>query len=121
MTWKYDQSSGALSHDGAPICVGYAGHEWGKNNPKAEKVVGIGPIPKGLWRIVAVKDSPNTGPFSIVLEPAKGTETYGRSAFRIHGDSVKLPGSASHGCIIVPRTIREKIWNSNDRNLMVIE
>ena len=68
-----------------------------------------------------MKDSPNTGPFTILLEPAPGTDTLGRSAFRIHGDSVRAPGTASHGCIILPRAIRDHIWRSGDRDLEVVE
>ncbi|HYE46677.1 MAG TPA: hypothetical protein VEA44_12995, partial [Caulobacter sp.] len=48
-------------------------------------------------------------------------EATGRSAFRIHGDSVRAPGTASKGCIILPRAVREAIWRSGDRDLEVVE
>lgn len=118
--WIYDQSSGKLSHNGEPVATGYAGHAWGKNNPNADAAPGIGPIPRGLWRLVSVANSKNTGPFTITLEPAPGTDTHGRSQFRCHGDSIAHPGEASHGCIILPRPIRERIWASNDRTLEVV-
>jgi hypothetical protein len=120
MTWKWDQSAGELTHFGGFVSNGYAGAGRGKNNPSMQDAQGVGPIPRGKWKIVSVKDSPNTGPFTIVLEPCPETDTRGRSAFRIHGDSVKNPGTASHGCIILPRMIREKIWKSGDRDLEVV-
>ncbi|MDB5724999.1 MAG: hypothetical protein JWQ16_1753 [Novosphingobium sp.] len=121
MNWVWDQSAGTLSRDDKLVSRGYAGAGRGKNNPAMQDAVGVGPIPRGRWIITTVRDSPNTGPFTIVLEPAKGTDTRGRSAFRIHGDSVKNPGTASHGCIILPRAIRNQIWASGDRDLVVIE
>lgn len=118
--WKWDQSAGALSRDGAPVSNGYSGNGRGKNNPSMQAAQGVGPIPAGRWRIVSVGDSPNTGPFTIVLQPEAGTDTFGRSEFRIHGDSIKAPGSASHGCIILPRVVRNQVWQSGDRALEVV-
>lgn len=120
MTWQWDQSAGALTRAGRFICKGYSGHEWGKNNPDAQASAGIGPIPRGKWRMTSVKESQNTGPFTIVLEPEAGTATEGRGDFRIHGDSIREPGEASHGCIILARAIREAIWNSGDHELEVV-
>src|ERR1035438_5538324 len=37
------------------------------------------------------------------LTPESGTNTFGREGFLIHGDSVQNPGTASHGCIILPQ------------------
>ena len=119
--WIWDQSAGELYKDDRLFSKGYSGNGRGKNNPSMQQAVGIGPIPRGRWIIKSVGDSPNTGPFTIVLEPEKLTEVFGRSAFRIHGDSIKNPGTASHGCIILPRDIREKIWKSGDRTLEVKE
>lgn len=121
MTWKWDQSAGELSRGGQLVSRGYSGAGRGKNNPAMQDAVGVGPIPRGLWSIAGVKDSPNTGPFTLVLEPKAGTDTRGRSAFRIHGDSVANPGTASHGCIILPRAVRQAIWSSQDRDLEVVE
>lgn len=121
MTWKYDQSSGEMSHNGAVAAKGYSGRDLGKNNPKMQAAVAVGPIPRGQWRMIDMRTSPNTGPLTIVLEPKPGTDTLGRSAFRIHGDSIAHPGLASHGCIILPRPVRQRIWDSGDRDLEVIE
>lgn len=122
--WIWDQSEGKMyraNQDGSRewIANGYSGHDVGKNNPNLEGTVATGPIPSGNWKITAVKNSPNTGPYTLVLEP-DGHNALGRSAFRIHGDSAKAPGTASHGCIILPRTIREQIWESGERSLLVV-
>jgi hypothetical protein len=117
----WDQSSGTLTRNGKIFAHGYSGADWGKNNPAAQEAKGIGPLPRGDWTITSVKDSQNTGPFTIVLEPCAETLCFGRSAFRIHGDSLRAPGTASHGCVILPRHIREAIWSSGDRLLRVVE
>jgi len=119
--YVWDQSTGELRLDGKPVSRGYAGKAHGKNNPALQAAVGIGPIPRGLWRLVAVRNSLNTGPFTIVLEPAPGTDSLGRTEFRIHGDSVARPGTASRGCIILPRAMREAIWRSGERLIEVVE
>jgi hypothetical protein len=51
------------------------------------------------------------------LAPAVGTDTFGRSAFLIHGDN--LTHTASHGCIILRREVRVQINQSTDRELIV--
>lgn len=120
--WTYDQSSGKLSLDGAFISAGYSGLGRGKNNPSLQAAKGIGPIPCGLWSIDPIAyNSANTGPYTIILAPAPETNTFGRSGFRIHGDSIANPGTASHGCIIMPRNIRNQIIASKDYQLTVVE
>jgi len=121
MTWRWDQSAGELSREGKLVSKGYSGWDRGKNNPAMQAAVGVGPIPAGIWRIVRRYDSANVGPAALELTPLQGTPTFGRSAFRIHGDSLRAPGTASHGCIILPRTIRDLIWASGDRDLVVVE
>jgi hypothetical protein len=118
--WRWDQSAGELSLNGQHVSNGYAGNGRGKNNPSMQAAQGVGPIPAGKWKIVSVADSPNTGPFTIKLQPCSGTECFGRSEFRIHGDSVAHPGTASHGCIILQRSVRDRIWKSGDRDLEVV-
>lgn len=129
--WIWDQSAGTLYReriDSATgrekryfVAKGYSGRDWAKNNPKAENVRSMGPIPMGLWQIGAPYNSKNVGPYALTLEPVDVVNLHGRSAFRIHGDSVKNPGTASRGCIILPRGIRELIWSSKDHKLRVIE
>lgn len=118
--WTYDQSAGVMSRGGKSY-AGYSGNGRGKNNPAMQAARGVGPIPAGRWRIVGPPyTSGNTGPYTMVLQPEVGTQTFGRSEFRIHGDSIKAPGTASHGCIILPRAVREAIWGSGDRELEVV-
>jgi len=117
--WTWDQSAGLLMRAGKSW-RGYSGAGRGKNNPVMEAAVGVGPIPQGRWTIRGQHDSANTGPCTLVLTPDHGTQTFGRSEFRIHGDSIAHPGTASHGCIILPRAVRDAIWASGDRALQVI-
>ena len=118
--WTWDISAGELSRDGQFVSKGYSGKARGKNNPALVAAVALGPIPPGRWSIVARYDSANVGPAALKLEPTPGTETFGRSAFRIHGDSIRDPGNASHGCIILPRPVRDRIWASGDRELLIV-
>lgn len=126
MTWTYKQSTGDLFHNGAYVATGYSGREWAKNNPGADHVKSMGPIPDGKWRVTEKYDSKNVGPYALVLhaiDATPGNDTHdltGRGAFRIHGDSIRAPGTASHGCIILSRAIRTKIWTSGDRDLEVV-
>lgn len=120
MGWKWDQSAGELTRDGVLISKGYSGAGRGKNNPAMQALVAVGPIPAGHWLITGRYNSANVGPAALILDPRPGTQTFGRSAFRIHGDSIRAPGTASHGCIILPRAIRDRIWASGDRSLEVV-
>ncbi len=119
MPWKYDQSSGELSYNGQVIGVGYAGFGIGKNNPEMEHMMDVGPIPKGEYHIgPAYKSSTGLGPLVMDLDPV-GHNALGRTLFRIHGDNAT--GTASEGCIIMPRNAREKVATSADRTLEVVE
>jgi hypothetical protein len=69
-----------------------------------------GPIPRGAWTIGEFFDDPGgKGPVVAHLTPCEGTETFGRSGFMIHGDNQALNHSASEGCIVAPRFIRDQI------------
>ncbi len=126
MTWRWDQSAGELSRDGKLVSRGYSGNGRGKNNPSLQGVAGVGPIPAGRWKIGAPYDSDRVGKYALRLEavdakPGDDVEQgTGRGAFRIHGDSISAPGTASRGCIILPRAVREAIWKSGDRDLEVV-
>jgi hypothetical protein len=124
MTWVWVQSEGRLFRDGRLISYGYSGKGRGKNNPALQSIAGVGPIPTGRWRIGAPYKSERVGPFTLPLYAEDGGEldrheATGRSAFRMHGDSIKAPGTASKGCIILPRAVREAVWRSGDRALVV--
>jgi hypothetical protein len=119
--WTYVQSTGDLQQDGTKIATGYSGFDNGKNNPSMQAVPNVGPIPQGDWTIVGPPaNTPDHGPFVLRLEPAARTNTFGRSGFLMHGDSIESPGCASHGCVIMPRPVREQVWNSGDTDLEVV-
>lgn len=125
--YQWHQSSGELwrgdadGNNGTFVSKGYSGAGDGKNNPAFQRVRNVGPIPQGKWKISGPPvDTPSHGPFVLHLFPCPSTNTFGRDGFLIHGDSVRLPGTASEGCIILSRAIREQIWSSGDRDLQVI-
>jgi len=120
MTWTYSQTTGALTHNGDLVGHGYSGYGAGKNNSAMQTVRAVGPIPEGYYRIGAPHHSDHVGNFAMSLTPEQGTQTFGRDAFFLHGDSTKHPGSASNGCIIMDRITREKVWTSGDRQLKVV-
>ena len=81
----------------------------------------VGPIPQGTWTIIGPPNNTRYhGPYVLRWQPTPGTDTFGRSGFLVHGDSIESPGCASKGCVILPRAIREKVWNSGDRDLEVL-
>ena len=117
--WTYSQGTGHLyDTDGKKVATGYSGKGHGKNNCDMQHIPSVGPIPRGMWFIGKPRDSKNVGPFAMDLKPVEGTLTYGRSAFMIHGDN--RTGTASEGCIILPRRARHIIWDSGDRVLNVV-
>lgn len=119
MTWVFAVRAGTLSRNGSVVATGiYSGHGQGLNNPDMEAVQGVGPIPAGRWQIGTFMDNPHLGPVISHLTP-KGFDPHGRSAFFLHGDNAELNHSASDGCIIAPRTIREMVEDSGDRDLIV--
>lgn len=119
--WTYAQKTGELLLNGKHVANGYSGFDDGKNNPDMQAVANAGPIPQGDWTIVGPPaNTIEHGPYVLRLQPSNGTNTFGRSAFLMHGDSIPDPGCASHGCIIMPRTIREQVWLSGDTSLEVV-
>lgn len=120
MVWTYHQSTGQLELDGKLVAKGYSGAEPdGKNQAKMEMVRNVGPIPRGKYKIGKAYHSADKGPQVLPLTP-DGHNALGRTDFRIHGDSIKHPGKASEGCIIVGRKVRDKIAASDDKVLEVV-
>lgn len=120
--WIYHQATGDIFLDKVLKGRGYAGAgktaAGGRNNPAMEGVVAKGPIPRGRWKMTGLRlKHPALGPYVILLEPV-GHNALGRSLFRIHGDNAT--GDASHGCIILFRNLREQIWTSGVRDLVVV-
>lgn len=125
--WQYKQITGEIDNpQNIKVCSAYSGNGIYKNKHEYEKVPNHGPIPCGLWKMVAfLKDGGHCGPNIIVLEPNtmdfyKLIQSYGRGplSFRMHGDN--STHTASDGCIIVDYPDRLNIWNSPDHLLNVI-
>lgn len=117
----YRQSTGEMIYGDTPLGIGYSGFGQGKDNPAMQNIHNVGPIPEGFWRIGPLEDRPqDLGPVVMPLTPEEETETFGRSEFWIHGDSQSHPGLASHGCIILARSIRQFIADSSDDLLEVL-
>lgn len=107
--FTFEQATGKFSNGGELLAIGYAGHGAGKNNPEAQELSNIGPIPAGRWKIGKPFDHPHLGPLTLPLVALEGTQTFGRMLFRIHGDNPEHIGASSDGCIILPRDVREQI------------
>lgn len=120
--WIYNQSNGATSRLGVLAGFGYSGALGYVNDPEAERLIGLGPIPRGSYQIGSPVDLQNLGPHVMSLTPDADTDTFGRGGFFIHGDSVEFAGQerASHGCIILSRAIRNQISESGDTLLEVV-
>ena len=119
--WTYVQISGAmLDPSGKVLAVGYSGKGPDKNNPASEAVKNLGPLPTGRYHILPPVDTMTHGPFVLWLTPDPGNDMMGRSGFGIHGDSIVAPGTASEGCIILPRFARDRIAESGDAELEVV-
>lgn len=120
--WTYQQSTGRMvGAGGLLLAVGYSGADPnGKNNPLMQAIQDQGPIPQGNYTFEEPEDTIAHGPYAMPLTPATDNEMFGRSGFLCHGDNIDNPGTASEGCIIIPRFARERIWESGDRQLQVI-
>lgn len=99
---EYDRG---LASEEIAFC--YAGHKTpdinGVNNPVAEQMKNIGPIPRGWWRIAGMRDGGHLGPSVMPLVPFTETNTYDRSGFYIHGNGPSGTTEYSHGCIVTLR------------------
>ncbi len=127
MPWTYKQVAGEIDNPlGKKICVAYSGNGVNKNVHESERIPMHGPIPCGLWKMVAfLKDGGHCGPDIIVLEPLTKEfydliASWGRGplSFRIHGDNATH--TASDGCIIVDHADRISMWSWQDHLLTVV-
>lgn len=119
--WIYQQSTGKiLDPKGMIMGYGYSGKGIHKNNPESQTLANLGPIPEGYYTIGEPHDTVTHGPFVLPLTPDPQNNMHGRSHFLIHGDSKVLPGTASEGCIIAPRYLREDIAHSPIKLLTVV-
>jgi hypothetical protein len=123
--WIYDQVSGKLyAPNGAFVAQGYAGGNGGKNpeginNHAMQHVKSIGPLPVGVYTFDQVVMQSKLGPFAIPLIPDSSNEMFGRGHFYVHGDT-NPSGKASEGCMIQARAIRERMYNSDCKQIVVI-
>jgi Protein of unknown function (DUF2778) len=121
MAWIYEIATGRLyDAAGAIAATGYSGDPSHKNDPQSVSLHDQGPIPPGRYEINPPVETVTHGPFVLPLAPDVGNQMFGRSGFLMHGDSIVAPGTASEGCVIMPRTIRELVWASGDRELHVM-
>ncbi len=117
---NYERTTGKLTKDsGELIGIGYSGHGEGKNNPSMEQIHNVGPLPKGKYMVGEPYTNPHSGPFTMNLTPDPSNEMYGRSGFMLHGDSIPNPGTASTGCIIMNRAVRESVHAGSDKVINV--
>lgn len=115
----YDIRTGALFEASPPVAGGeatpgkrlarggYSGHPPFVNDPTAQAVVARGPIPVGNYNIGRAFNHVRLGPCVFYLDPWNDNSMHGRSGFFIHGDNEFGNKTASHGCIILSRAIRE--------------
>ena len=118
--FTYSQSTGTMTDPtGAALATGYSGNGDTMNDPDSQNVEGHGPVPQGTYRIGPANTVPHLGPIAMALTPDPANTMFGRSGFFIHGDNVLMNHTASEGCIILDRTSRQTIANSDDRVLTV--
>jgi len=124
--WTYEQSTGKLySPDGLHVATGYAGGNGGANpagvnNHAMQDERNIGPLPVGAYVMDGVVSESHLGPMVIPLVYERSNQMFGRNGFYIHGDRSSPARSASEGCIILPRAVREEMIASTDKQLVVI-
>lgn len=121
MSWIYEQATGHLIYNGEVVGMGYSGHAEGKNCPAMQDRRGVGPIPRGLYTISTPFDDDDHGKYVMRLWPNPKNQMFGRAGFLMHGDSIEHPGAASEGCIVMPRSVREQVWESGDKTLQVVD
>ena len=120
--WTYVQKTGELWDGGGVLVgIGYSGHGDSLNNPADEALHNRGPIPCGEYAVLSPRTTVKHGPCVLPLRPGLENRMYGRDGFLIHGDSIKKPGTASLGCIIMARAVRQRIWDSGDHELKVVK
>ena len=121
MSWSYEVSTGKITTpQGFTLGEGYSGNGAGLNNSAMEAVHDVGPIPRGEYQIGEFFDDAVKGPIVCHLTPVAPFAALGRSGFMIHGDNQLLNHTASEGCIVAARFIREQISESGDTILEVV-
>lgn len=115
----FDRKTGTMIIGGLIARGIWSGHGDARNDVGRESEKGVGPIPAGVYNIGNMLDGGHLGPHVMALTAIEGNQ-YGRSGFYIHGDHANdTDNSASDGCIIAPRLIRDEINKQKDRRLQV--
>lgn len=108
----YEQSTGKFYENHGDhrtyLGVGYSGKYPYTNDPDAQHRTGLGPIPRGRWQAGLQRSHSRLGPVTISLGPVGAQEPH-RSGFYIHGDNRRGDRSASSGCIILERGLRDRV------------
>ncbi len=126
LVWIYQQSTGNLYHQptnpssATLVGTGYAGNGENLNSPAGQSVPNSGPVPQGDYAFGPQRNSAATGRGILDLVPSSTNNMFGRTAFQMHGDNGRGDQSASKGCIIMPRNIRDLVGGSGDRTLRVV-
>jgi hypothetical protein len=126
MNWKFVIKTGHVYDPlGNKVWTGYAGGNEGKNpegvnNPLAVTQSKIGPLPPGFYTMEEPVLQSHLGPFAIPLTPDATNVMFGRRGFYCHGDHTNPPArSASEGCIIALRAVRNDMWNKHYNGQLV--
>lgn len=123
--YEYSQSTGQLklvddaTGQSTTVGTGYAGNGSGINNPDAQGQSNTGPVPQGTYTIGQAADGGHLGAEHMSLTPQAGTDMEGRSGFYMHGDNSASNFTASNGCIIMDRAVRDSVSTSGVSTLTV--
>jgi Protein of unknown function (DUF2778) len=116
--WKYVQSNGQLFFNSDYVETGYSGSSEGRNDSSKECERNVGPIPRGYYNIGSERSNPTAVTLPLTADdPSYCNPT--RDGFLIHGDNTS--GTASTGCIVIGRITRERIRDSGDIRLRVVQ
>jgi len=120
--WRYEQETGRLTTPwGSPCGKGYSGHGDGLNNPKMERIAGVGPIPRGRYTICAAYADSHLGPYVMPLAPINGTNTFGRTGFLVSGEPVTVEDERERlgESVVLTFMARSVLYATSDRELEV--
>lgn len=128
--WTYQQTGHLITPGGQPSehrwYSGYGDHA---NKPQDEGMAGMGPLPRGTYRLSKLIAHPTSlGPVAIHLIPDAPTYNriiqLGRSpmSFFIHDGDVAHDMLASEGCLVcMDGTVGVmSMWNSSYKDLTVV-
>lgn len=120
MNYMYERATGKWTLLDKLLGYGYSGHGDGLNNPEMSNVKSTGPLPAGWYTIGIAYKNKTKGELTMNLTPDRTNEMYGRNFFELHGDNKLMNKTASDGCIILARMLRDQISRSTVTRLQVI-